>query len=185
MKILLHICCANCLDQTLNGLKAELGDDLEVSGFFYNPNIHPLLEFRKRLKAVKVINESLKLDIEYDETYKLGIFMHEVWNSGKSGRCRRCYEERLKATAKRAAEGGFDAFSSTLCVSKQQSHEDIRQAAEKASEAWAIPFIYRDLREYVDKTPRRNGIYSQQYCGCIFSEEERFKDTSKELYRGN
>ncbi|MHC4870510.1 MAG: epoxyqueuosine reductase QueH [Planctomycetota bacterium] len=185
MNMLLHICCACCLDQMIAGLQDEFGEGISVSGYFCNPNIHPLLEFRKRLKAVKVLNESFKIPISYDENYELEIFLQDVWQGGKSGKCKRCYLERLNATAKAACEGGFDCFSSTLCVSNQQNHEDIRQAAEEASSKWGISFIYRDFRKYSEIVPRRKGIYHQQYCGCIFSENERYRNSSKEVYKGN
>jgi hypothetical protein len=184
MKILLHTCCAICLDRMMNGLKEEFGKDIEVTGYFYNPNIHPLIEFRKRLKAVKVLNESFKMPFMYDDEYNLDIFMREVWKNGESERCRRCYDERLGKTAKTAFECGFDVFSSTLCVSEHQSHECINQAGFEAAEKWGLEFLYRDYRKYCRTTPKRQGIYSQQYCGCVFSEYRRFQDTTKELYKG-
>jgi len=184
MRILLHICCAHCLEQTLAGLRNEFGDALDVVGYWFNPNIHPLLEYRRRLKAVRVLNEALQLPIHYEEAYGLESFLYEIFQDGKANRCSRCYRYRLNATARKAADLDIDVFSSTLIVSQQQDHRSIRQEAAHASEAWAVEFLYRDLREIAATIPRRKGIYAQQYCGCIFSEETRYRDTGKDLYRG-
>jgi hypothetical protein len=184
MKVLLHICCAHCMEAALNGLREEFADALEVEGYFYNPNIHPLLEFRKRLKAVKVANEALRIPVRYHEDYGLEVYLREIWDGGAGGRCRRCYDERLKAIAQLAAEAGFEVFTSTLCTSRQQDHAAIRQAGEAAAEAWALAFLYRDWRDQARVLRKRPGIYRQQYCGCIFSEAERYAATGQELYRG-
>ncbi len=184
MRILVHVCCAHCLEATLAGLKHEFGDKLQAHGYFYNPNIHPLIEFRKRLKAVKVLNEVLRLPMDYEEAYGLDAFLRTVWASGAAERCRRCYDERLGATARHARAHGFEAFTSTLCVSGHQHHDEIRAAGESAAAREGVRFAYRDLRAWPARTPRRRGVYAQQYCGCIFSETERFRTTRKELYKG-
>ncbi|MFH0910800.1 MAG: epoxyqueuosine reductase QueH [Planctomycetota bacterium] len=185
MRVLLHICCAHCMDKMLAGLRAEFGARLEVLGFFYNPNIHPLLEFRKRLKAVRVLNETLRIPIDYHEPYGLEDFLRFVWRPCDPNRCRRCYDLRLFRAAQHAHALGLDAMTTTLCVSPHQDHVAIREAGEEAAEAHAVKFLYRDLRSVAEETPRRIGIYAQQYCGCIFSENERFVSTNRELYKGN
>lgn len=184
MKLLLHACCAPCLDQCYAGLFAEFGRELDVTCAFINPNIHPLLEFRKRLKAVQVLNESLRLPLVLQREYGLMQFLQDVWDGGKAGRCKRCYRERFLAAARLAAEKGVGIFSSTLCASQEQDHRDMRQAGEEAAVAWGVEFLYRDWRALADSVPRRRGLYRQQYCGCIFSEEERYRATETDLYRG-
>jgi hypothetical protein len=182
--LLVHICCGGCFDAALAGLREEFGPSLAVRGYFYNPNIHPLLEFRRRLKAVKVLNEALALPVEYEERYGLELFLQEIWQGGQAGRCRRCYRARLLAAARRAAELECEAFTSTLCVSGHQEHGEIRQAAAAAGAAWGVEFLYRDLRVWPARIPPRRGLYRQQYCGCVFSEEARYRETGRELYRG-
>ncbi|MHC4883511.1 MAG: epoxyqueuosine reductase QueH [Planctomycetota bacterium] len=185
MDLLLHICCAHCLDKVRCGFQSEFGEALSLYGYFYNPNIHPLLEFRKRLKAVKVLNERLKLPIVYDEEYGVSDFLRECWAKGELARCRLCYRQRLVRAAREARRLGVAHFSSTLCVSQHQNHDWIRAAGEEAGQAEGVTFLYRDMRTLSCEVPKRSGIYSQQYCGCIFSEEERYRDTRKELYRGS
>ena len=182
--VFLHVCCAPCLDATLVGL-AELGEiTANFHLFFYNPNIHPLLEYRKRLKSVHVLNERLRLPLQVQGEYGLEPFLRTVWKDGAAGRCDRCYAVRLVETARQAATAGFRRFSSTLCVSPHQSHEAIRAAGDAAGRAHGVEFVYADLRPWREKTPPRAGLYHQSYCGCIFSENERYADSDRECYRG-
>jgi predicted adenine nucleotide alpha hydrolase (AANH) superfamily ATPase len=92
-------------------------------------------------------------------------------------RCARCYRMRLEKTAARAAAGGCDAFSTTLLASPYQRHDLVVQAAEAAAERHGVPFLYRDFRPRFREGQagaRKMGLYMQKYCGCIFSEEERY-----------
>ena len=89
-------------------------------------------------------------------------------------------------TARYAEEIGAPAFSSTLVCSTHQDHELIRRAGEAAAADAGVEFIYRDLRSRADRGPaiaRKMSLYRQQYCGCIFSEYERYKDTNVEIRR--
>jgi len=181
MKIALHVCCAPCLAVTLPPF-ADLG---HVVPFFYNPNIHPLLEFRKRLKAVEVFAEREKIEVVFDRTYGLQRFLALVPHDG-AGRCALCYRERLGRTAQYAAETGADAFSTTMVSSTHQDHEAIRRAGERAAAESGVEFMYIDLRGRSAEglaIAKKMSLYRQQYCGCIFSEYDRYKDTNIEIHR--
>jgi len=181
MKIVLHTCCAPCLAATLPAF-AEMG---EVRPFFYNPNIHPLLEFRKRLKALDVFADREALGVEADREYGLRRFLALVPPDG-AGRCAVCYRERLGRTARRAAEAGADAFSTTMVASTHQDHDAIRRAGEEAAAEAQVRFLYKDLRVRAadgHAIAKKMALYRQQYCGCVFSECERYKDTDTEIYR--
>jgi predicted adenine nucleotide alpha hydrolase (AANH) superfamily ATPase len=92
-------------------------------------------------------------------------------------RCARCYRMRLERTAARAAEGGYDAFSTTLLISPYQRHELVAETAEEEAKRHGVPFLYRDFRPLFRKgqaRARELGFYMQKYCGCVFSEEERY-----------
>jgi len=187
MRVLIHVCCAPCLAKTLAGLRAEFGNALDAHLFFYNPNIHPLLEFRRRLKAVHVYRERDPLPLESDETYGLLPFCHALHPDYEPAlRCPRCYRMRLARTAARAAAQGFPHFTSTLITSQHQDHAQIRAAgeAEARGASREVHFLYRDLREVEAPESMTRGLYSQQYCGCVFSEAERFGSTAKHLYKG-
>lgn len=184
MKILLHICCSVCTTGPFEELEAE-GHD--VTGYFYNPNIHPLIEFRRRLKSVKVLQERMPVEVIYEEAYGLQHFLEEVdWRSGR--RCRDCYRLRLERTAEVAAREGAEAITTTLFTSPHQDHELVAEVGRKCAERLGIDFLYRDWRDMAEGNRERArdlGLYLQQYCGCMFSEYDRFKDTGRHLYKGS
>ena len=182
MRVLIHICCAPCLGGPLEALRSQ---GHEAAGLFYNPNIHPLLEFRRRVKALRVFLESDPLAVEIDEEYGLELFLRRVAPL-EPLRCARCYALRLERAAQRAAERGFEAFTSTLLVSAHQDHEAVRRAGEEAASRAGVSFLYQDLRALAarsDEIARRRRLYRQGYCGCVFREAERYRDTTRELYR--
>jgi len=181
--LLLHICCASCLCAPLEALR---GEGIHVHGYFYNPNIHPLLEFRKRLKAVHIFQESDPIEIDYCEEYGLREYLSAVNYEGNN-RCEDCYILRLKTTALHAKDKGFDAFCSTLLFSKQQDHKKIKEICEQLSIQVGIPFEYKDYRHLCDcshQIAKKKMLYRQSYCGCVFSEYERYKETTRNLYEG-
>ncbi len=184
MNLLLHICCACCLCAPLNELRKE---GFKVTGLFYNPNIHPLLEFRRRLKALRVFQESDPIPVIYHEEYGLREYLKGVNYEGID-RCADCYTMRLRFAAIYARENGFEAFTSTMLFSVYQNHEQLKMFSENLSREYGIDFVYRDYRylsECSKDIAKKKMIYRQGYCGCIFSEYERYKDTTRELYRGN
>ena len=184
MNLLLHICCACCLCAPLSELRKE---GFKVTGIFYNPNIHPLLEFRKRMKALRVFQESDPIPVVYHEEYGLREYLKNVQYEGND-RCAGCYAMRLKFTASYAKENGFEAFTSTMLFSVYQNHEQLKMLSENMSKEYGIGFVYRDYRylsECSHDIARKKMIYRQGYCGCIFSEYERYKDTTRECYKGN
>lgn len=184
MRLLLHTCCAPCIVAPLADLRRER---LDVTAFFYNPNVHPLLEFRRRLKAVQVFAHQARLPLIAEETYGLTEFLGAVWPD-VAARCPACYRMRIERTARVAADEGFDAFTTSLLFSPQQQHGTIIDLGREAAARSGVEFLVRDLRHLhaaSHQEARRKSLYSQQYCGCIFSEYDRYKDTTRELYRGN
>ena len=119
MKTLLHICCAPCANQPIEVLR---GDKIEVTGFWYNPNIHPFTEYRARRNCVRDYAGVIALPLIERDDYGLRPFVREVAED-IAGRCIKCYEMRLFETARQAAEGGFDSFTSSLFISPYQYHE--------------------------------------------------------------
>jgi len=179
-KLLLHVCCANCLNDVYEELAGEFG---VVTGFFYNPNIHPLIEFRRRLKSVKVLAGAKNLDVRCDERYGLQEFLRGVVYRERE-RCSYCYYDRLLKTARLAKELGFERFGSTLMVSAHQDHQLLQATGDKVATETGVPFYYRDLMA-LQGTSRLSGItlYHQTYCGCVYSEYDRYKDSAQHLYK--
>lgn len=183
--ILIHACCAHCLAKTLAGLARDLPDHAPVA-FWGNPNIHPLIEWRRRLKAVKMLAERVRLPLVADETYGLVDFCRAVHgHEAVPERCTRCYALRLGRAARVAREKGCAAFTTTLVTSTHQDHALIRAAGEAAAAAEGVPFVYRDWREVPADPAQIQMLYRQQYCGCVFSEYDRFKDTTTHLWNGS
>ncbi|MFH0889509.1 MAG: epoxyqueuosine reductase QueH [Planctomycetota bacterium] len=175
--ILLHICCGVCATGLTRKLKAD-GD--KITGYFYNPNIHPYTEFKKRLRAVEVLAEQEKILVHYESSYGLDEFLMAVASYGKiydNNRCMKCYEIRLQKTAQKAKELGFNVFTSTLIVSPQQNQSVIKNIGENVAQNQGIVFKYEaltDLYTECKETAKKRQLYRQQYCGCIFSEYERY-----------
>ena len=181
-RILIHACCAHCLGKTLAGLKAE-PVAYEPTVYWGNPNIHPLIEWRRRLKAVKMLAERARLPLIADETYGLVEFCRAVHgHEAVPERCARCYALRLGRAAEAARDAGCRVFTSTLVTSKHQDHDLIRAAGEAAARAAGVEFLYRDWRAAEADEKHVAMLYHQQYCGCVFSEYDRFKDTKTHLW---
>ena len=173
MKILLHICCAPCAIYPLEALRAS---GHRVSGFFFNPNIHPYQEFARRAATLEEYAAKVGLPVIWDRSYNLEDFLRSIVFR-ESERCRFCYYLRLSAAARAAQNGNFDAFTSTLLYSKFQNHELIKELGQLVVREVGGPCYYEDFRqgwgEGAAKT-KKLGLYKQQYCGCIFSERDRF-----------
>lgn len=176
------MCCGPC---SVIPLKRIMAGRAEVWGFFYNPNIHPFAEFKRRLDAVKTLAGFLSINIICDEAYRAKAFIKGLTTRrgarqpSKGERCPYCYETRLDETAKTAKEHGFDAFSSSLLYSRHQDHSGIIRAGKAASEANGVPFLYEDFRtgwqDGIDES-RKMGLYRQNYCGCVYSMGERLSE---------
>ena len=178
MKTLLHICCAPCANQPIEVLKT---DGLEVTGFWFNPNIHPFTEYRARRNTVRDYLQAIELPLIEQNDYALRPFVRAVAEDIEN-RCIKCYEMRLFETARVAKEGGFDSFTSSLFISPYQNHELMRETAERAASEYGVQFLYRDFRPLFrdgQNKAKELGFYMQKYCGCIFSEEERYLKKSK------
>jgi len=173
MKVLLHMCCGPC---TIYPLKVLQGEMMDVMGFFYRHNIHPFSECLRREGTLIEYTESRGVKVVLQHTYELERFLQSVVFR-ENDRCRFCYHDRLSSAAKVAKKGKFDAFCSTLLYSRFQNHDLIHEIGESVGKAQGIPFLYRDFRvgwkEGIDESKQLD-MYRQQYCGCIYSEKERF-----------
>jgi len=172
-KILLHVCCGPC---TIYPVKSLRGEGNIVMGFFYRHNIHPYSECRHREEALSAYADDIKLKVIYPDGYNLEAFLQMI-AFRESDRCAICYHDRLRATALMAKRGKFDGFTTTLLYSKFQNHNLIRSIGESVGKANGIAFVYRDFRKGWAEgitDSKSLGMYRQQYCGCIYSERDRF-----------
>lgn len=177
-RILLHTCCAPCTIYPAAALREE---NLTIHAFFYNPHIQPYQEFQRRLETLKSYAKTEQIPLIVRNDYEPETFFRQV-AFRETNRCVYCYSLRLNAAASLAGKSRFDAFTTTLLYSRHQKHDLIISLAEEASRRHGIPFYYRDFRigwrEGQEKA-KALGIYRQQYCGCIYSEMERFCPSRK------
>lgn len=179
MKLLMHTCCAPCSIYCIDSLRKE---GVEPTLFWYNPNIHPYTEYKLRRDILKEYAESIEVKAIFKEDYGLDKFCKNVIGDLEN-RCQQyCYPVRLEETAKYAKENGYDTITTTLLVSPYQKHDVLCQQAERIAKDYDLTFLYRDFRvgfrEGQEKA-KELGLYRQKYCGCIFSEEERYEKQIK------
>jgi predicted adenine nucleotide alpha hydrolase (AANH) superfamily ATPase len=148
--------------------------------FWYGPNIHPFTEYKSRKDALTEFAAAKGLGLLTAGEYALKPFVREVFDAmeNKALRCKICYKLRMERTAAFALENGYDAFSTSLLISPHQDHEALREVGEEAAGKYGLNFLYRDFRPFFRQgrqKAREMGLYMQKYCGCIFSEEERYR----------
>lgn len=174
MRILLHVCCGPCALYPVSDLRTQ---GHEVTAYFYNPNVHPYREYKQRQTAVVEMSRQLGLPLIMEENYFPERYFREiVFREDK--RCWFCYHLRLREVAAFAKEKGFEGFTTTLLVSPWQKHELIRETGDQMARDEGVPFLYFDWRSGYQESrcrAKEMGLYSQQYCGCLFSERERFR----------
>lgn len=177
MQVLLHVCCAPCSIVCIDTLRRE---GIEPVGYWYNPNIHPMKEFKMRKNTMVEYAKTIGLKLALNHEYGLRRFLAGVPDF--DNRCGFCYALRFDETARFAAENGFTHFTSTLFVSPYQNHDLMHRTARAAAKKHGIEYLERDFsprfREGQDEA-RALGLYMQNYCGCIFSEEDRYKKRKK------
>ena len=174
MNTLLHVCCAPCANQCIDELRRQ---GHALTALWYNPNIHPFTEYRARRNTVRDYCQLVTLPLIEADEYALRPFVRAV-AADIDHRCGVCYRIRLDRAAAEAAARGFEAFTSSLFISPYQNHELLREIAEEAAEAHQVRFLYQDFRPLFragQERARELGLYIQKYCGCVFSEEERYR----------
>ena len=181
MKLLMHTCCAPCSVYCIESLRNE---GIEPVLYWYNPNIHPFTEYKARRDTLKEYAKLINVQAIFHEEYGLKEFCKNVIGDLKNRCSNYCYKVRLEQTVKYAKENGYDSFTSTLFVSPYQQHEKLKEICEELAEKYNINFVYRDFRAGFREgqaKARELGLYMQKYCGCIFSEEDRYsKQIEKE-----
>jgi len=171
--ILVHSCCAHCAAYTADYWRQQ---GYEVTTLWYNPNIHPYREHQYRLEAVKSLAQEMNLPLIVAEGYDVITYFRQVVGH-ESERCQYCFRLRLSETAEIARQKNFNAFTTTLLISPHQKHDLLREIGNQLAEEKGIDFFYADLRKhYSDSRRMTKGLtlYRQQYCGCIYSEWERY-----------
>ena len=194
--LLLHSCCAPCSSYVLEYLRPFF----RITVFYYNPNISEEEEYQKRVQEQKrLIREYNKKTEEgypievIEGDYDKALFFQSVkgLERCKEGgeRCFACYELRLRETARRARELHMDFFTTTLTISPLKNAAKLNEIGERLEAEYDIPFLPSDFKKKDGykrsiELSREYGLYRQDYCGCVFSKQERLAQQSKEQNPG-
>lgn len=177
--VLIHCCCAHCAAYTLKYWQEQ---GYETTAFWYNPNIHPYMEHQNRLEAMKVLAANLNFHLVTTEGYDFIEYFRRVAGH-ETGRCSLCFDMRLAKATETAIELGIANFTSTLLISHQQKHDTLKEICESLAQRTGVNFLYADLRKrYSDSRhiTKPMDLYRQQYCGCVYSEWERYTNKTIE-----
>lgn len=172
-QLLVHLCCAPDALYVMSLLK----DEFEVSGYFYNPNIHPLNEYNLRLeeaqKVAKIVN--FKLIIEECDTDKWLRLTQKFKDEPEKGwRCNICYSVRLERTAQKAAELHFDGFTTVMSLSPWKKADVLNHIGRMFGRRYGLDFLEANFkkrdgfRKSVELS-RQHILHRQNYCGCVYS----------------
>ena len=180
-RLLLHSCCAPCSSYVLE----YLSDYFEITVFYYNPNIYPEEEYGKRIIEQQTLIEKMHFQhpvsmiagpYDKEKFYDMAKGMEDLKEGGE--RCRRCYELRLRETAEKAVEGGFDFFTTTLSISPLKKAEWLNEIGVSLEKEYGVRYLLSDFKmkngyKRSVELSGEYGLYRQNYCGCVFSFKER------------
>ncbi|MCR5788771.1 MAG: epoxyqueuosine reductase QueH, partial [Lachnospiraceae bacterium] len=177
-RLLLHSCCAPCSSYCLKYLR----ESFSITDFYYNPNITEKQEYEKRAEELRRLigiynDEDKEAPIDYiTGAYEPALFFETVKGLEEEPeggeRCLRCYELRLREAAKRAKEGGFEYFTTTLSISPLKKADRLNEIGERLQEEYHVAHLPSDFKKkngYLQsiELSRQYGLYRQNYCGCV------------------
>ena len=179
--LFLHSCCAPCSSYVLEYLSKYF----DITVFYYNPNIYPEEEYRKRVQEITRLVNSMEFEhpvklIEgrYDpqEFFRMAKGLEDIPEGGE--RCFRCYRQRMEEAAKLAKEGGYDYFTTTLSISPLKNAARINEIGEELAEIYHVTHLPSDFKKKNGykrsvELSELYGLYRQDYCGCVYSKLQR------------
>ena len=181
-KLLLHACCGVCSSSVLESLIPYF----DITILYYNPNIYPEEEFKKRLstlnKLIKKMNIKIKIEVpsyKEEEFYDIAKGLEMEKEGGE--RCTKCFYLRLNKTAKIAKENGYDYFCTTLSVSPYKDSQKLNKIGKVLEEKYNIKYLYSDFKKKEgykrsNELSKKYELYRQNYCGCKYSLNEIKKE---------
>ena len=191
--LFLHSCCAPCSSYVLEYLRQYF----RITVFYYNPNISMEEEYRKRVSEQKRLIaaynaevsgenrgyniEIMEGDYEPESFYEIARGLEQCPEGGE--RCFACYELRLRETAERAQAGNYDYFATTLSISPLKNAVKLNEIGERLAAEYSVKWLPSDFKKKGGyqrsiELSREYDLYRQDYCGCIYSREERERQKS-------
>lgn len=186
-RLLLHSCCAPCSSAVLE----RIAEAFEITVFYFNPNIEPQKEYDMRVAELNRLLSCLKETVDVsllEGSYEPQKFYEAIKGLEHSGegseRCYRCYELRLRETAKMAASQQFDCFTTTLSISPYKRADWLNEIGQRLSEEYQVDYLYSDFKKKNGyrrsiELSKQFDLYRQDYCGCRFSKAEREQEKQK------
>lgn len=179
-RLLLHSCCAPCSSYCLE----YLSQYFEITVYYYNPNIFPAEEYsrraeeQRRLIAAMPVKHPVRLEVgeyEPERFYEAAKGLEKLPEGGE--RCFRCYRLRLEEAAKKAAEGGYDYFATTLTISPLKNAKKLNEIGEELGQIFHVSHLPSDFKKKNGykrsvELSAEYGLYRQNFCGCVYSKAE-------------
>lgn len=175
--LLLHSCCAPCSSYVLE----YLSDYFQITVFYYNPNIFPESEYTKRILEQQMLISDMQ--VRYPVSFIAGNYDKEKFYEMAKGmehlkegqeRCLKCYELRLRESARLARSGEFDYFTTTLSISPLKNADRLNEIGMRLEKEYGVPYLQSDFKKKNGykrsiELSKEFGLYRQDYCGCEFS----------------
>lgn len=174
-KVLMHSCCAPCAGDIMERMKDS---GIDVTIFFYNPNIHPKKEYEIRKNENKRFAEKLDMpfiDVDYDVQNWFARAKGLEWEPERGERCTKCFDMRFERTALYAYENGFHTITSSLGISRWKNMDQINDCGIRAANNyegvnyWTFNWRKGGGAARMYEIAKKEEFYKQEYCGCIFS----------------
>lgn len=182
MKILLHICCGICATSVVEQLMIE---GYEVTGLFYNPNIHPVDEYKKRLEIAKKVAENMDfelIEVPYDRENWFPLVKGTEYEPEGGARCEICIRMRLEKTYEYFKRGMYDKFTTTLTVSPMKNATMVNNIGMKIGGDRFMCADFKKKNGFIRamEMSKELNLYRQHYCGCVYSQEEQLRREAKQ-----
>ncbi|XPV68821.1 MAG: epoxyqueuosine reductase QueH [Halarcobacter sp.] len=184
--MLVHICCAVDSHYFLEKLREDFPNE-DLTGFFYDPNIHPYEEYRLRYLDVEYSCKKLGIPL-IEGPYNLEEWLKKVKGlenePEKGDRCTVCFDDRLETSVKKALELGHNKFTTSLLISPKKSQDKLEKIGSELQEKYNCEFIFKDYRsgngsQKQGEVVKENSLYRQNYCGCIFALSDQREQQDK------
>ena len=182
--LFLHVCCAPCSSYVLE----YLSQFFRITVFYYNPNISPCEEYLKRkseltrlIKEMCFQNPVSIVDCDYDSKDFFDVVKGCEHCAEGGERCFKCYDLRLRLTAKKALECGMDYFASTLSISPLKNADKLNEIGQGLASEYGVQWLPNDFKKKEGykrsiELSRKYQLYRQDYCGCIFSKQQKVSE---------
>ncbi len=177
-KLLLHSCCAPCSSYVIT----YLYDYFDITILYYNPNIYPYEEYKKRKdEQIRLISnfKSVKIiDCDYDNDIYNEVIKGLENEPERGSRCTKCFYLRLDKTGEFAKKNNFEYFGTTLTVSPYKNARLLNEIGEDISKKYDIKWLYSDFKKNDGykksiELSKKYDLYRQDYCGCIYSRRDK------------